>query len=86
MPADDASRRASWSEALERHSLSLLGAVPFTAELTHPRVADLAREMHVRVLSEGDMSRRIKSVAIFAQSVPGGLRVLTEGRLDRRAW
>ena len=75
------SRATMLAEALDRHSLTLLGAVPFYAELTYPRVADLAREMHVEVLSEGDLSRRIKSVAIFAQSVPGGLRVLTEGRL-----
>lgn len=78
---DEESAREELVRALDRHALPLLGAVPFSAELTYPRVADLAREMHVRVLSEGEMSRRIKSVAIFAQSVPGGLRVLTEGRL-----
>jgi phosphate acetyltransferase len=33
------------------------------------------------VLSEGDLSRRIKEVAVFAQGIPGGLRMLTEGRL-----
>ena len=42
---------------------------------------DLVRELDPRVLSEGDLSRRIKDVAVFAQGVPGGLRVLTEGRL-----
>jgi len=78
---DDEGSRTALSDSLEKRSLPLLGAVAFSAELTYPRVADLAREMHVRVLSEGDMSRRIKSVAIFAQSVPGGLSVLTEGRL-----
>jgi phosphate acetyltransferase len=35
----------------------------------------------VRVLSEGDLSRRIKEVTVFAQGIPGGLPVLTEGRL-----
>lgn len=78
-PEDDA--RVALVEALGRHDLTLLGAVPFRADLTYPRVADLAAAMHLRVLSEGDLSRRIKNVSIFAQSVPGGLRVLTEGRL-----
>jgi len=44
-------------------------------------VRDLVRELDPRVLNEGDLSRRIKEVAVFAQGIPGGLRVLTEGRL-----
>ena len=45
------------------------------------RVCDLVRELGPRVFNEGDLSRRIKDVAVFAQAVPGGLRVLTDGRL-----
>ena len=55
--------------------------MPHRPELTWLRVRDLVRELHPRVLNEGDLSRRIKEVAVFAQGVPGGLRVLTEGRL-----
>jgi phosphate acetyltransferase len=55
--------------------------VPHRPELTWLRVRDLVRELNPRVLSEGDLSRRIKEVAVFAQGVPGGLRMLTEGRL-----
>jgi phosphate acetyltransferase len=67
--------------ALRRRGLRLLAAVPFNAELTQPRVRDLVREMQPRVLSEGDQSRRIKAVSVLAQNIPGGLRVMTEGRL-----
>lgn len=66
---------------LQRHNLPLLAAVPFSADLTQPRVADLVREMRPAVLREGDQTRRIRDVSVFAQAVPGGLRVLTEGRL-----
>ena len=55
--------------------------MPHRPELTWLRVRDLVRELDPRVLNEGDLSRRIKEVAVFAQGVPGGLRVLTEGRL-----
>ncbi|HUC57013.1 MAG TPA: phosphate acetyltransferase, partial [Streptosporangiaceae bacterium] len=67
--------------ALARRGLRLVAAVPYRPELTWPRVCDLVGELHPRVLSEGDLSRRIKDVAVFAQAVPGGLRVLTDGRL-----
>jgi len=51
------------------------------AEAARCIARDLVRELDPRVLNEGDLSRRIKGVAVFAQGVPGGLRVLTEGRL-----
>jgi len=67
--------------ALHRHGLSLIAAVPYRPELTWPRVADLVRQLHPEILHEGDLSRRIKDVAVFAQGLPGGLRVLDDGRL-----
>ena len=69
------------ADALDPAGLHLIGAVPHRPELTWLRVLDLAREMRPRVLNEGDLSRRIKAVAVFAQGVPGGLDVLTDGRL-----
>jgi phosphate acetyltransferase len=68
-------------DALARHGLRLLAAVPHRPELAWLRVRDLVREMDPQILYEGDLSRRIKDVAVFAQGIPGGLRVLTEGRL-----
>jgi phosphate acetyltransferase len=49
--------------------------------LTRPRVLDLVHELKPRIINEGDLSRRIKSVAVFAQAVPGGLHVLSDGAL-----
>jgi phosphate acetyltransferase len=80
VPAADTSA-AELGDALVQRGLSLIAAVPYRPELTWLRVRDLVRELHPRVLSEGDLSRRIKEVAVFAQGIPGGLRVLTEGRL-----
>ena len=81
VPADDPSAAAQLGDALSQRGLRLIAAVPHRPELTWLRVRDLVRERRPRVLSEGDLSRRIKEVAVFAQGVPGGLRVLTEGRL-----
>ena len=68
-------------EALERHGLDLVGPVPYRPELNWPRVADLVRGIGATVMAEGDLSRRIRDIAVFAQSVAGGLWTLTEGRL-----
>jgi len=72
---------AQLGEILGRRGLRLIAAVPHRPELNWLRVGDLVRELDPKVLSEGDLSRRIKDVAVFAQGVPGGLRALTEGRL-----
>ena len=81
VPAEDPSAAAQLRETLARRGLHLIAAVPHRPELTWLRARDLVRELDPRMLNEGDLSRRIKEVAVFAQGVPGGLRVLTEGRL-----
>lgn len=81
LPADDTAAMTRLQSALAAHQLRLLAGVPSRPELTWPRVADLVRELHPEVLHEGDMSRRIQDVAVFAQGIPGGIRVLTTGRL-----
>jgi phosphate acetyltransferase len=78
---EDPSAAAQLGQALDRRELRLIAAVPYRPELTWLRVLDLVRELDPKVLSEGDLSRRIKDVAVLAQGVPGGLRMLTEGRL-----
>jgi len=67
--------------ALDRLGIRLVGAVPFQPELTWPRVSDLVEALDLKVLNEGDQSRRIKDVIIAAQAVPGLLPLLEEGRL-----
>ena len=81
LPAQDPAPAAQLAAALDRRGLHLIGAVPHRPELTWLRVRDLVRELDPKVLNEGDLSRRIQEVAVFAQGVPGGIRVLTEGRL-----
>ena len=67
--------------ALARYGLRLIAGVPDRPELTWLRVGNLVRELKPEVLHEGDMSRRIKDVAVLAQGIPGGIRVLDDGRL-----
>jgi phosphate acetyltransferase len=67
--------------ALAKYKLRLIAAVPHCPELTWPRVRDLVRELHPEVLHGGDLSRRIKDVAVMARGIPGGIRVLDAGRL-----
>jgi phosphate acetyltransferase len=81
LPADDMSAATQLDEALAERGLRSIAAVPHRPELTWLRVRDLVRELNPRVLHEGDPSRRIKEVAVFAQGIPGGLRMLSEGRL-----
>jgi phosphate acetyltransferase len=79
--ADGPSPAELLATAIERRNLRLVATVPLQPELTWPRVGDVAEALDARVLREGDLGRRIKDVAVFAQSVPGGLSVLTDGRL-----
>jgi phosphate acetyltransferase len=81
LPETEPSAAIQLGEALGQRGLRPIGLVLRRPELTWLRVRDLVRELGSRVLNEGDLSRRIKDVAVFAQAVPGGLRVLTDGRL-----
>jgi len=81
LPAGDPVATAQLTAALTRHGLRLIAGVPYPPELTWLRVRDLVRELKPNVLHEGDLSRRIKDVAVFAQGIPGGIRLLTDGRL-----
>jgi phosphate acetyltransferase len=81
LPETEPSAALQLGEALRQRGLRPIGLVLRRPELTWLRVRDLVRELGPRVLNEGDLSRRIKDVAVFAQAVPGGLRVLTDGRL-----
>ena len=82
LPDVEPARLEALRTALASHGLALVGAVPMSPELTWPRVLDLARALDARALHEGEWaSRRVKDVAICAQSVPGVLAVFEEGRL-----
>ncbi len=81
LPGAEATATAELRAALSKHHLRLIAAVPHRPELTWPRVRDLVRELHPEVLHEGDLSRRIKDVAVMARGIPGGISVLDAGRL-----
>jgi phosphate acetyltransferase len=67
--------------ALARRDIALVCVVPFREELAWPRVLDAVASLDVKVLSGGDLERRVKEVIIGAQAVPGILPLLREGRL-----
>jgi len=81
LPGTDAASAAGLREALAKRQLRLIAAVPHRPELTWPRVRDLVRELQPQVLHEGDLSRRIRDIAVMARGIPGGLHVLDTGRL-----
>jgi phosphate acetyltransferase len=81
LPGADTAATAELRGALAKHKLRLIAAVPHRPELTWPRVRDLVRELRPEVLHEGDLSRRIKDVAVMARGIPDGIRVLDIGRL-----
>jgi phosphate acetyltransferase len=81
LPRADAAAVAELRAALAKHQLRLIAGVPYRPELTWPRVRDLVRELHPEVLHEGDLSRRIRDVAVMARGIPGSIHVLDTGRL-----
>ncbi|MCO1654500.1 phosphate acetyltransferase [Pseudonocardia humida] len=72
---------AAIADALRRHDIPLVGAVPFRPEATWPRVDDVADALGARTLVAGDGSRRVSEVLVCAQAVPGLLRLLRDGAL-----
>ena len=81
LPAADADAAAGLRAALARRQFAVAAEVPYRPELTWPRVRDLVRHLHPQILHEGDMSRRIRDVGVFARGIPGGLHALDTGRL-----
>jgi phosphate acetyltransferase len=67
---------------LATHGLRGVGAVPVTPAMSRLRVLDLARALGARQLNAGEWgTRRIHSVSVCAQAVPGVLSALADGRL-----
>jgi phosphate acetyltransferase len=81
LPGADPGKAVGLKAALARYKLRLIAAVPHRPELTWPRVRDLVRDLHPDVLHEGDLSRRIRDVAVMARGIPGGIHLLDTGRL-----
>ena len=73
--------RARLEEAVRDRGLHLAGVIKDHAEFTQARVADIVRQLDLKVLAQGDQARRIATTVIAAQSIPGFLSSLTEGAL-----
>lgn len=69
---------APYREALAARGLKLAAGIPVHESIARPRVSDLARGLDLEILNRGDDFRRIGSVAIAAQSVPGFLSSLVD--------
>jgi phosphate acetyltransferase len=67
--------------ALAVRSIPLVAAVAYRESLTWPRLRDIVAGLDITVLNGGDQDRRVKSVIVAAQAVPGVLPLLEEGRL-----
>ncbi|MDX1635057.1 MAG: phosphate acetyltransferase [Marinobacter sp.] len=62
--------------------LRLLGAIPWQPELVAPRVSDVARDLKVEVLHEGDsQGRRVQRVSVSARTIPNMVETLRPGTL-----
>ena len=70
LPAAGAAAAAGLRAALARRQPPVVAAVPYRPGLTWPRIRDLVRHLHPQILHEGDMSRRIRDVAVFARAFP----------------
>ena len=70
-----------YTAALGARGLTTVASVPVHPEFTRRRVGDVVRELGLQVVSAGDQSRRVEDVVIAAQSVPGFLDTLQDGRL-----
>jgi phosphate acetyltransferase len=60
----------------------LLAEIPWQPDLLAPRVSDLARELDIQVLSEGQMhSRRVQKVSVCARTIQNMTETLKPGTL-----
>ena len=60
----------------------LLAEIPWQPELLAPRVSDLARELDIQILNEGQMhKRRVQSVSVVARSIRNMADTLKPGML-----
>ncbi|PQM92529.1 DRTGG domain-containing protein, partial [Shigella dysenteriae] len=66
----------------ESSPLPVLGAVPWSFDLTATRAIDMARHLNATIINEGDINtRRVKSVTFCARSIPHMLEHFRAGSL-----
>ena len=78
----DEAALAPYRAALDRVKLRPVALVPTLADVSAPRVLDLARALGAKVVSAGDLDRRrIRGVRLAAMTVPNALQAFKPGNL-----
>lgn len=70
-----------FEQALEEAGHRVVAVLRERPEFTHPRVTDLVHHLGFEVLNPGDGRRRVTGSVVAAQSIPGFLPHLEDGRL-----
>jgi phosphate acetyltransferase len=69
-------------KVFREHRFRLLAEIPWQPDLLAPRVSDLARELDIQVLHEGQMnSRRVHKVSVCARTIRNMTETLKPGTL-----
>lgn len=81
-PTPEAIDYQSQCQVFRNQRLRLLASIPWQPQLLAPRVSDIARELDIPVLNEGQMhSRRVRRVSVCARSIRNMTDILRPGTL-----
>lgn len=80
-PSHVETTREEYAVALGMDGLRLVGVVRESPETLWPRVRDIAEDLGLTIINEGDQDRRVKSTSILAQGVPGCIEGIEDGVL-----
>jgi phosphate acetyltransferase len=82
VPVENATDYRTACKVFREHRFRLLAEIPWQPDLLAPRVSDLARELDIQVLSEGQMhSRRVQKVSVCARTIQNMTETLRPGTL-----
>ena len=80
-PSNNPATHPEFRDALAMEGLRLVGVVNETPNTLWPRVRDVAEDLGLTVIHEGQQDRRIKTIQILAQGVPGCIDGIEDGVL-----
>ncbi len=82
VPVENATDYRTACKVFREQRFRLLAEIPWQPDLLAPRVSDLARELDIQVLSEGQMhSRRVQKVSVCARTIQNMTETLRPGTL-----
>ena len=78
----NASHNLEVLQVFGKSPMSILGCIPWSAELIAPRAKDLAMHLNAEILNEGDLQdRRLQGITFCARSIPNMLEHFRPGNL-----